>query len=235
MIAGELLGIDPLELKFPFELDKQISCFLQLSNRTEDCVAFKVKTTSPKKYTVRPNMGIVLPRSTCDVIVTMQAQREAPRDMKCEDKFLVQGFLTSASANLKDIAPEMFTKESGKKVDEVKLRVVYVAPPRPPSLVPKESEEGLLPKASKSENRNLTTILSESTENLKPQERSEEATVLISKLREEKNFAIQQNNKIRQELELVRREVSKQHGGFSLMFVIVVVLLGILLGYLVKA
>lgn len=28
----------------------------------------QVKTTNPKKYCVRPNTGIVLPRSTCDVI-----------------------------------------------------------------------------------------------------------------------------------------------------------------------
>ncbi|KAJ6308589.1 hypothetical protein OIU76_018219 [Salix suchowensis] len=48
MSMGELLGIEPLELKFPFELKKQISY--------------------PKKYCVRPNAGIVLPRSTCDVI-----------------------------------------------------------------------------------------------------------------------------------------------------------------------
>ncbi|RCV24988.1 hypothetical protein SETIT_5G130500v2 [Setaria italica] len=36
-----------------------------------------VKTTSPKKYSVRPNTGVVLLRSACDVVVTMQAQREA--------------------------------------------------------------------------------------------------------------------------------------------------------------
>ena len=31
-------------------------------------VTFQVKTTNPKKYCVRPNTGIVLPRSTCDII-----------------------------------------------------------------------------------------------------------------------------------------------------------------------
>ncbi|KAJ0636389.1 putative major sperm protein (MSP) [Helianthus annuus] len=46
---------------------ESISCSLQLSNKTENHVAFKVKTTNPKKYCVRPNTGPVLPRSTCDV------------------------------------------------------------------------------------------------------------------------------------------------------------------------
>jgi len=27
----------------------------------------QVKTTNPKKYCVRPNNGVVLPRSTCDI------------------------------------------------------------------------------------------------------------------------------------------------------------------------
>ncbi|XWS45890.1 hypothetical protein CRYUN_Cryun14cG0017900 [Craigia yunnanensis] len=62
MSTGELLSIEPQELQFPFELRKQISCSLNLSNKTDNYVAFKVKTTNPKKYCVRPNTGVVLPR-----------------------------------------------------------------------------------------------------------------------------------------------------------------------------
>nr|CAB3482205.1 unnamed protein product [Digitaria exilis] len=40
--AGELLRIEPLELRFPFELKKQISCSMQLSNLSNDYIAFKV-------------------------------------------------------------------------------------------------------------------------------------------------------------------------------------------------
>ncbi|KAI7990237.1 hypothetical protein LOK49_LG12G02058 [Camellia lanceoleosa] len=45
----KLLSINPLELKFPFELKKQISSSFQLLNKTDKHVAFKVKTTKPKK------------------------------------------------------------------------------------------------------------------------------------------------------------------------------------------
>ncbi|KAK9273489.1 hypothetical protein L1049_018299 [Liquidambar formosana] len=89
------------------ELRKQISCSLQLSNKTDNHVAFKVKTTNLKKYCVRPSTGIVLPCSTCDVIVTMQAQREAPPDMQCKDKFLLQSAIASLGAIAKDITTEM--------------------------------------------------------------------------------------------------------------------------------
>ncbi|KAJ0967049.1 hypothetical protein J5N97_023966 [Dioscorea zingiberensis] len=229
MSAGDLLGIEPLELKFPFELKKQISCSLQLSNKTDEYVAFKVKTTSPKKYCVRPNTGVVSPRSTCDVIVTMQAQREMPPDMQCKDKFLVQSVVTSHGASPKDITPEMFTKESGNAVDEVKLRVVYVSPPQPPSPVPEGSEEGSSPRPSISDNGNMATSelanLQAARAFVEPQERPSETKALITRLTEEKNSAIQLNNKLHQELELLRREVNKQtRGGFSFIYVTIEIL-----------
>ncbi|MQM05966.1 hypothetical protein Taro_038785 [Colocasia esculenta] len=211
MSSGELLGIEPLELKFPFELKKQISCSLRLSNKNEDYVAFKVKTTNPKKYCVRPNTGVVPPHSTCDVIVTMQAQRDAPIDMQCKDKFLVQSVVANPGATVKDITPEMFTKESGNTVDECKLKVLYVPPPQPPSPVPEGSEEGSSPRPSVSDNGTLSApeLVAASRALTEPQEKSNEETL--------------------------RREVSKQRaGGFSLLIVVLVALLGIFLGYLLK-
>ncbi|XP_002528929.2 vesicle-associated protein 1-2 [Ricinus communis] len=239
MSTGELLSIDPLELKFPFELKKQISCSLQLSNKTDSYVAFKVKTTNPKKYCVRPNAGIVLPRSTCDVIVTMQAQKEAPPDLQCKDKFLLQSVKTHDGASAKDINAEMFNKEAGHVVEECKLRVLYVSPPQPPSPVPEGSEEESSPRGSVSDNGNVTgsefsNAAKAFGERFETQDKSSEAKSLISKLNEEKNNAIQQNNKLHQELELLKREGNKNRAGVSFIFVIFVGLLGIILGYLMK-
>ena len=47
-----------------------------------------------------------------------------------------------------------FSKEAGHRVEETKLRVVYVDPPRPPSPVHEGSEEGSSPRASVSDNGN---------------------------------------------------------------------------------
>lgn len=239
MSTGELLSIEPLELKFPFELKKQISCSLQLSNKTDNYVAFKVKTTNPKKYCVRPNTGIVLPRSTCDIIVTMQAQKEAPPDMQCKDKFLLQSVKTNDGTTAKDINAEMFNKEAGHVVEECKLRVIYVSPPQPPSPVPEGSEEGSSPRGSVSDNGHVNgaefaAAARAFTERIEHQEKSTEARALISKLTDEKNNAVQQNNKLRQELELLRREGNKNRGGVSFIFVILVGLVGIVLGYVMK-
>ncbi|KAL5660738.1 hypothetical protein ACJX0J_027863, partial [Zea mays] len=110
------------------ELNKQISCTLQLTNKTDKQVAFKVKTTSPKKYCVRPNNSMVVPRSKADIVVTMQAQWDAPPYMHCKDKFLVQSAIMAKEIMSKEVTGDMFTKDSGNIVDEVKLKVVYTAP-----------------------------------------------------------------------------------------------------------
>ncbi|KAI3829172.1 hypothetical protein L1987_03288 [Smallanthus sonchifolius] len=235
MSTGELLSIEPQELEFAFELKKQISCSMQLKNNTNNHVAFKVKTTNPKKYCVRPNTGVVLPHSICDVTVTMQAQKEAPPDMQCKDKFLLQSAVASPGITSKDITPELFNKESGNQVEECKLKVNYVAPRQPPSPVREGSEEGSSPRASISDNGTINT-----TDSAVPRayaeshERSSETRALVSKLTDEKNSAIQQSNTLHQELELLRRQGNKSHGGIPFLYVVIIGLLGFLLGYLVK-
>ncbi|TKY63670.1 Vesicle-associated protein 1-2 [Spatholobus suberectus] len=239
MSSGELLHIQPQELQFPFELRKQISCSLQLSNKTDNYVAFKVKTTNPKKYCVRPNTGVVMPRSTCDITVTMQAQKEAPPDMQCKDKFLLQSVVASPGATTKDITPEMFNKESGHDVEECKLRVVYVAPPRPPSPVREGSDEDSSPRASVSENGHssaleFTGASKAFNERGEHQDTSFEARGPISKATEERNSVIEQNKRLQQELEFLRREANRSRGGVPVMYVLLVGIIGIILGFLLK-
>ncbi|KAL8088887.1 hypothetical protein AgCh_038593 [Apium graveolens] len=88
--TNKFISVHPEDLKFQFELEKQCHCDLKLGNSTDKHVAFKVKTTSPKKYFVRPNTGVIQPWDSCVITVTLQPQRESPPDMQCKDKFLLQ-------------------------------------------------------------------------------------------------------------------------------------------------
>ncbi|CAN6809238.1 unnamed protein product [Brassica oleracea var. botrytis] len=233
MTTGDLVNIHPTELKFPFELKKQSSCSLQISNKTStQVVAFKVKTTNPRKYCVRPNTGVVLPGDSCNVTVTMQAQKEAPLDMQCKDKFLVQSVIVSDATTSKDVIAEMFNKEPGRVIEDFKLRVVYI-PANPPSPVPEGSEEGNSPRtdfpASQFDDH-VSRTLEETNE------KSSEAWSMIHKLTEEKACAVQQSQKLRQELEMLRRESSKKQsgGGHSLVLMLLVGLLGCVIGYILN-
>lgn len=136
MMNKQLLEIQPKELKFIFELKKQSSCSVRLTNNTHHYVAFKVKTTSPKKYCVRPNVGIILPKSACDFNVTMQAQAVAPPDMVCKDKFLIQSTVVPVGTTDEDITASMFAKDDGRYIQENKLRVILISPPNSPVLSP---------------------------------------------------------------------------------------------------
>ena len=43
----------------------------------------------------------------CNFSVTMQAQKEAPPDMQCKDKFLVQSVIVAEGTLVKDITGDM--------------------------------------------------------------------------------------------------------------------------------
>ncbi|XP_047306573.1 vesicle-associated protein 1-3-like [Impatiens glandulifera] len=193
------LTVQPSELSFPFKLKKQSSCSLMLANNTDQHVAFKVKTTNPKKYCVRPNSGFLLPGdSTCNVTVTMQAQKKAPLDLQCKDKFLIQSVVVSKRiADKDDITAENFDKAAGNLVREFKLRVVYVHANQPLSVVEGSKEE-------------------EEEEEEEEGSSSSRAAVVVA-LKEKEEYAIQ-----RQELD---PEIDRNNGGggggsFSMMFVI---------------
>lgn len=137
MSDGQLQIQPEKELKFRFELKKQIPTVIRLTNPSNEEIAFKVKTTAPKKYCVKPNTGFVAAGATQNVQVIMQVQREWPSDLNaCKDKFLVQSVVSGGQTDF----TELFAK--GKEdIKEAKLRVAYVQPAPPPSPVPEDEEE----------------------------------------------------------------------------------------------
>ncbi|KAK0606674.1 hypothetical protein LWI29_002546 [Acer saccharum] len=72
----------------------------------------------------------------------MQAQKEAPPDLPCKDKFLIQCTVVPFGTTDKDITSDKFAKdkETGKYVEEKKLRVVLISPPQSPVLLPRNEE-----------------------------------------------------------------------------------------------
>uniref|UniRef100_A0A0C9RHI3 TSA: Wollemia nobilis Ref_Wollemi_Transcript_21876_1242 transcribed RNA sequence n=1 Tax=Wollemia nobilis TaxID=56998 RepID=A0A0C9RHI3_9CONI len=236
----ELLSIQPNELKFPYELKKQISCSLRLVNLTEHYVAFKVKTTSPKKYCVRPNTGVVLPQSSADITVTMQSQREAPPDLQCKDKFLIQSVIAPNGLSTKDVSQDLFNKEPGRDIYETKLRAVYVSPPQPPSPVLESPEEGLSPKSSNSVDTDHSTLFNDTNSKEVNELRAKltEARASLTSLNEERNAALRKTQLLQQELAQVlasknKWESAQSQQKFSIMFVIIVAILSFVLGILV--
>ncbi|KAJ0446292.1 putative major sperm protein (MSP) [Helianthus annuus] len=125
-MGAKLLEINATAITFICEVKKQSTSSVHLSNISDEYVAFKVKTTSPKRFCVRPNSGIISPKSACDFTVTMQGLRSPPSEVECKDKFLIQSTVVDAATKEEDVTLELFSKRSGKYVEEKKLRVVLV-------------------------------------------------------------------------------------------------------------
>lgn len=88
-MAEHLLGISPPELEFELQLNKTLTEALTLKNDSDAKVAYKVKTTAPKRYCVRPNAGVLGPKETINVEVLLQPLKELPEGLVCKDKFQV--------------------------------------------------------------------------------------------------------------------------------------------------
>jgi hypothetical protein len=110
-----------------------------ITNSHSEPVAFKIKTTAPKQYCVRPNSGRLAPGESCSVVVLLQAMKEdPPPDFICKDKFLIQAIkvdkelleLDPDAANAK-LSNLWTAAENSKKAGmmhvlyEKKLRVVF--------------------------------------------------------------------------------------------------------------
>ncbi|EGW08539.1 Vesicle-associated membrane protein-associated protein A, partial [Cricetulus griseus] len=73
---------------------------LKLRNPSDRKVCFKVKTTAPRRYCVRPNSGIIDPGSTVTVSVMLQPFDYDPNE-KSKHKFMVQTIF--APPNISDM------------------------------------------------------------------------------------------------------------------------------------
>ena len=123
-LYDDMLGIEPLELRFPLEHNKQTSCSVELTNETNNSIAFNIQTPS-KQYSTRPDKGIVLPGCKRDVKITLYPQESATQ-VTNYDKFVVQSTQVNDGLADEDIADHMFKSKGGKKmVDEVNLMVLY--------------------------------------------------------------------------------------------------------------
>ncbi|KAF9116618.1 phosphatidylinositol-binding protein scs2 [Mortierella sp. AM989] len=124
------IELDPSsQLGFRRPLTEAIKESLIISNPTQLPIAFKVKTTAPKQYCVRPNSGRIEPGQDLEVQVQMQAMKEDPAaDFKCKDKFLVQSVAITAERehlSLADLWPAI-ERDAKDQIREKKIRCVFL-------------------------------------------------------------------------------------------------------------
>lgn len=123
------LKVDPSpDISFDVIGGKPSSCPLRLFNSGTDHMAFKVKTTAPKKYCVRPNAGVIPPGKHVEVHVIPQVGRGGEGILasdlqgKCKDKFMIQSTTVPVDEPL---TPELWGQVPPAELGQTLLRCKY--------------------------------------------------------------------------------------------------------------
>ncbi|KAG2391801.1 hypothetical protein C9374_013286 [Naegleria lovaniensis] len=124
---GDLFVISPGHLYFPPPTKRLITCLITLYNRTDKYTAYKLKTTCPNRYIVKPKKGIAPPNGTVHVEITMQ---KPVTENEKGDKFRVESLaLQYYKTEMEDKVDELFKEADTKRIVKQKISCLFESPP----------------------------------------------------------------------------------------------------------
>lgn len=88
-----LLSVSSQEIGFLYEEDKVLLSSFTLRNTASRNVAFKIKSTNPKSFQVKPNKGDLLPQEEIQIELKMQPQNlnfQMISAIVLKERFLIQ-------------------------------------------------------------------------------------------------------------------------------------------------
>jgi len=115
----------PNELTFHGPFTSAVSSYMKLKNPADRKVCFKIKTTAPKRYCVKPNSGVIDPKTEVLIAVSLQPFEYDPAE-KNKHKFMVQSmFPPDGEINQDTLWKEIDQNE----LMDSKLKCVFAMPP----------------------------------------------------------------------------------------------------------
>lgn len=157
---------DGITFEGPF--NRVVTSYLELRNPSYKRVCFKVKTTAPRRYCVRPNSGLIEPNMNVRISIMLQPIEDENKDERMRHKFMVQ------STFVDDVGEIKIDKvwESATQVMDSKLKCVFedglsdVDPSdvNPSDVKAKEAEEPHVPDVVNSTKTTTTTNATSATE-----------------------------------------------------------------------
>ncbi|KAK7113925.1 vesicle-associated membrane protein/synaptobrevin-binding protein-like isoform X2 [Littorina saxatilis] len=124
--AEQALVLEPSnELRFKGPFIDVVTAELKLFNPTEKRICFKVKTTAPKRYCVRPNSGVLESDGSVTVAVMLQPFEYDPSE-KNKHKFMVQSMF--APDGRIDNQDQLWKDAPPESLMDTKLKCVFEMP-----------------------------------------------------------------------------------------------------------
>ncbi|XP_017872567.1 PREDICTED: vesicle-associated membrane protein-associated protein A [Drosophila arizonae] len=122
------LTIEPEhELRFVGPFNRPVVTIMTLKNNSARTLVFKIKTTAPKRYCVRPNIGRIASYRTTQVEICLQPFMYDQQE-KNKHKFMVQSVLAPPEADLTDLN-KLWKELEPEQLMDAKLRCVFEMPP----------------------------------------------------------------------------------------------------------
>lgn len=124
---SQILTLKPAsEIVFEGPFNQVVTSYLELRNPTPDKkICFKVKTTAPRRYCVRPNSGIIEPGKTIKIAIMLQPIEQEAELEKGRHKFMVQSAVIVGD----DVEPDtIWYKTDQRLIMDSKLRCVFQSP-----------------------------------------------------------------------------------------------------------
>ncbi|XP_028138738.1 vesicle-associated membrane protein-associated protein B/C [Diabrotica virgifera virgifera] len=195
----QVLQIEPQhELKFKGPFNEPSGTYMKLTNPTDKRVVYKIKTTAPKKYCVRPNSGILEPNSHTEISIFFQPQPLLfDTAEKNKHKFMVQtAFAPESDFNMdqlwKEITPDQLM--------DSKLKCVFELPP--------DQTEGTTEDATKFSPKTVAAN-SAVPDNSNVEWELKKAAQEVQQLREEESQLRQQHLRLKEEILQLKQQLGQ--------------------------
>lgn len=120
------------ELSFKGPFKDVVTTILKLTNPSDKKVCFKVKTTAPKRYCVRPNCGLIDPQESVNVAVMLQPFDYEDSNENKRHKFLVQSIFPGDEVGAADVEALWKDLPRSASVMDSKLKCVFELPTAEP-------------------------------------------------------------------------------------------------------
>ncbi|XP_066996602.1 vesicle-associated membrane protein-associated protein B isoform X2 [Anabrus simplex] len=193
--------VETANIKGPFTTP--VTSYMKLTNPSDKSVCFKIKTTAPKKYCVRPNSGILEANSVTDIAVCLQPFEFDPNE-KNKHKFMVQTMIAPEG----DINMDSLWKEvNPDNLMDSKLKCVFEMPMDPAAPPQENNVDATLPLHEEKAKR----VTESAKFSPKPNTITEElmkASAEVKRLREEESALRQENLQLKEELLRMRRSAT---------------------------
>jgi len=135
-VAGDFLEVDPTTLNFSVDSTR---ANITIKNHHTQPLAFKVKTTAPRRYCVRPTFGILQPESSEEVQVLLNTKEGDSNDDKNKDKFQVLSLLlTPEQAKSGDEVKNLWANATENSISKKRIKCHFelLSPTTTPTTIP---------------------------------------------------------------------------------------------------